>query len=121
MVRDGCHSVHDRRRALSAGERRQGTVWIPYACTITAVKVFSDQDGDLIMDIWRGTYASYPTTALASICASSLPTISNAKKSSDTLLVGWTKTIPAASTLTYYVQECSAITRATIALEVTRT
>lgn len=99
----------------------KGTLWIPYACTINAVRMFADQDGDLILDIWRGTYASFPVTALASICASSLPTINNAKKSSDTLLVGWTKTVPAASSLTFYVQECSAITRATIALEVTRT
>lgn len=95
---------------------RRGAIEIPFACTITAVRVFADQTGSIVLDIWKDSYANYPPTIGDSITASAKPTISSATKSQDTTLSGWTTTFAAGDIAVIYVDSCTSITKATISL-----
>jgi hypothetical protein len=90
---------------------------IPRDFYVTAAKMYADQSGSLVVDIWSDTDANYPATDADSITSSAPPTISSATKSSDSTLTGWTKLIPAGNILRFNVDSCSSITRATLVLE----
>lgn len=94
-------------------------VYVPYACTITAVTMLADQSGSIVVDIWKDTFANYPPTVADSITAAAKPTISAADKSQDTTLTGWTLAIAAGSTLRFNVDSAATITRLHLALTVT--
>lgn len=96
-------------------------VVIPANCTINAATLLGDQAGSLVVSVWCDTYGSYPPTAGDNIAASAPPTISAALKSRDTTLTGWTTTLVAGRTIRFRITSCSAITRATLTLEVTKT
>lgn len=97
----------------------KGDVYVPYACTITAVTMLADQSGSIVIDIWKDTYANYPPTDADSITAAAPPTISAATKSQDTTLTGWTKSIAAGNTLRFNVDSAATVTRVTLILTVT--
>jgi hypothetical protein len=103
--------------ALTTGIKSD--VYVPYACTITAVTMLADQSGSVVVDIWKDTYAAYPPTVADTITASAKPTITTATKSQDTTLSGWTKSIAAGSTLRFNVDSATTITRLHLSLTVT--
>lgn len=92
-------------------------VYIPYACTITAVTLVADQAGDVELDILAATYADFPT--VGSIVASAPPVLSNAQKSQDTTLTGWTTSIAAGTVLQFEIVSVADITRLNCVLTVT--
>jgi hypothetical protein len=98
----------------------KGDIEIPFAATITAVTMLADQSGSIVVDIWKDTYANYPPTVADTITASAKPTITTATKSQDTTLTGWTTSIAAGDTLRFNVDSVTTITRATIALRITK-
>jgi hypothetical protein len=99
----------------------KGYIQVPFNCTITSVTLLADQTGSTVIDIWKDTYANFPPTVADSICASALPTITTATKSTDSTLTGWTKTITAGDVLAFNVNSVTSITRVTITLSVNRT
>lgn len=103
--------------ALTTGVKAD--VYVPYACTITAVTMLADQTGSVVVDIWKDVYANYPPTVADSITASAKPTISAAVKSQDTTLTGWTTTIAAGDTLRFNIDSVSTLMRLNLTLTVT--
>lgn len=102
--------------ALTAGIKAD--VYVPYACTITAVTMLADQSGSVVVDIWKDTLANYPPTVLDTITASAKPTITTATNSQDNTLTGWTTSISAGNTLRFNIDSASAITRLSLTLTV---
>lgn len=96
-------------------------VEIPFDGTITAVRLFADQSGSIVIDIWKDTYANYPPVNADSITASAPPTISSATKSQDTTLTGWTTTVTEGDVLRFNVDSATTITQVTLALRIRRT
>lgn len=105
--------------AITTGVK--GDVEIPFACTITAARLFADQSGSIVVDIWKDTYANYPPTVADTITASAKPTLSSATKSEDTTLTGWTTSITAGNTLRFNVDSASTVTRVTVSLTCVKT
>ena len=94
---------------------------LPYAGVFTAVRMFADQSGSIVVDLWKDTYANYPPTNADSITASAKPTISSATKSQDTTLTGWTTSFSAGDVIRVNVDSCTSITKATVSLRIRRT
>jgi hypothetical protein len=92
---------------------------VPFACTITGVRLLADQSGSIVVDVWKDTYANYPPTNADSITASAKPTISSATKAEDTTLTGWTTSISAGDTLRFNVDSASTVQRVTLTLTIT--
>lgn len=114
---DGAGSV------ISTGWK--GNIVVDFACTITQATMLADQTGSAVVEVWRTTFSAYappthPATA-DKISAAAPLTISAAQKVQDATLSGWTTSIAAGDVLALNVNSCSAITRLTIALKVTRT
>lgn len=84
----------------------------PWAGEITQVTLLSIDPsvtaGDIVVDIWKDTYANYPPTAADSICASAKPALSSGIKYQDAVLTGWTKTIAPGDVLGFNVDSVSA-------------
>lgn len=99
---------------------KQADVRMPFACTITKATLLADQTGDVVIDVWKSTYSSFPPTDGNSITASAPPTIAANNKSEDTTLTGWTLDVAAGSVLRFNVDLCDAIQHATLLLQVTR-
>jgi len=104
--------------AITTGEK--GHLEIPFACTIQQVTLLADQAGDIVIDIWKDTYANFPPTDADSICGGNEPAISSAQKSQDSTLTGWTTSISAGDILAFNVDSCATITRVTISLKVAK-
>ena len=96
----------------------KGDVSIPFAGTITKVRLLADQSGSIVIDIWKDSYANYPPTVADTITASAKPTISAAIKSEDATLTGWTTAIVAGDTLRFNVDSVTSITRVTLELTI---
>jgi hypothetical protein len=94
---------------------------VPFACTITANRLFADQSGSIVIDIWKDTYANFPPTVADTITASAKPTLSAASKSQDTTLTGWTTAIAAGDVLRFNVDSAATVTRVTLSLTISRT
>jgi len=97
----------------------KGDIEVPFAGTITAARLFADQSGSIVVNIWKDTYANFPPTVGDKITASAPPTISTATKSQDTTLTGWTTSITAGDILRFNVDSATTITRVTLSLTVT--
>jgi len=95
-------------------------VQAPFDATINAATLVGDPSGSLVISVWKDVLANYPPTSGDNIAASAPPTLSSAAHSRDTSLTGWTKTITKGDVLRFTVQSCSSITRASLALEVTK-
>ncbi len=99
----------------------KGDIEMPFAGVLTAVRLFADQSGSIVLDLWKDTYANYPPVVGDSITASAKPTISSTTKSQDTTLTGWTTTFAAGDTIRVNVDSATTVTRVTMALRFRRT
>ena len=99
----------------------KGYIEVPFACTITAARMFADATGSIVVDIFKDTYANYPPVVADKITASAPPTISATNKSQDTTLTGWNKAIAAGDILGFNVNSAATIQRVTVSLTVTKT
>lgn len=109
---------------LSTGLK--GFIEVPFACTILEARLFSDQLGSVVVDIFKCTYAQFDsgvTHPLSGdkITASTPLTISSTYKTSDETLTGWTTSIAAESVLGFNINSATTIQRVTVVLKVQRT
>ena len=95
-------------------------VTVPYACTITEVIALSDTAGDVVVDVWRDSYANFPPINSDSITGSSPVTIVGTDKSTDAVLAGWSPALNAGDVLCFHVDSCSAIKKLQTQLKVIR-
>lgn len=99
----------------------QGYVRVPFDCRITGVTLLADIAGDIVVDIWKDTYANYPPTVADTITAAAKPTLSGVIKSQDTTLTGWTTTVSEGDILGFNVDSVATLNKVTVALHVNRT
>jgi hypothetical protein len=92
----------------------------PFACTITAARLFADQTGSVVIESAKTTDANYaPGTHPVSgdkITSSTPPTISSAAKAQDTTLTSWTTSVSAGDIRGFSVTSATTITRVTVSL-----
>lgn len=100
----------------------KGDLRVDMDLQITGWYLYADQSGSITVDIWKTTHASFPATIANTIIGGggTLPSISASDHSQFVNLTGWTTTIAASSILRFNVNSASAITRATLALQVIR-
>jgi len=102
--------------AITIGEK--GHLRIPFIAEIQRVTLLADQEGSIVVDIWRSTIGTFPPTNEDSLTSATPPTITGDDHSQDETLTDWTTTIPAGSILAFNVDSCATIERVTVALKV---
>ena len=98
----------------------KGWIVVPFNCTIIENYVLADQTGDIVIDVWKDSYANFPPTVADSITASAKPTLTSAVKYHDTTLTGWTTSLTAGDVLTIKVDSAATLTLVTFVLIVSR-
>ena len=99
----------------------KGDIELPFAGEIESVRLFADQTGSIVIDIWKDTYANFAPTVADTITAAAKPTLSSAIKFEDTTLTGWTKTFSKGDILRINVDSAATLTRVTLSLLMKRT
>jgi len=105
--------------AITTGVK--GDIEMPFAGTIDAARLFADQTGDIVVDIFNDTFANFPPLVGDSITASAKPTISSGIKDEDETLTGWTTAFAAGDVLRINVDSVTTLERVTLSLSVTKT
>lgn len=91
---------------------------VPFNCAIIYAQGLSDQDGDIVVDIWKSTFAEFPPVNGDSITASAPITITAADSVYDATLTGWAKDLLAGDILRFNVDSCVDIMQVTLTLGV---
>jgi hypothetical protein len=94
----------------------KGEVTVHFDADITGWRLLADQPGDVVIDIWKTDYASYPPTVADTVTAADQPTLASADKADDTALTGWTTLVSAGDTFKFNIDSASAVTRVTLTL-----
>jgi hypothetical protein len=107
--------------AITTGVK--GFIMTQISGTITEATLLSTDAAatacDIVIDVWKDTYANYPPDNADSITASAPPTLSSANKSQDSTLTGWTTSVTAGDIFGFNVDSNTGCTRATLMLTVT--
>lgn len=98
----------------------KGDILVDFACHITSATLLANASGSFVVDIWKSTYAGFPSVDANSITASAPPTLSSAIKSQDVTLTGWNKDIAAGDILRFNVDSVTTVQRVTLGLKVAR-
>jgi hypothetical protein len=104
--------------AISAGTK--GWVRIPYSGTITSQELTCDRSGSIVLDVWKGTYETFPLSSANTITASAKPTLSSAVKTQDVSLTGWTTGLSAGDYLQLSVTSAATVQYCVLSLQVTK-
>jgi hypothetical protein len=99
--------------AMIAGNK--GSVTLDVSGIIDSLVILSDQQGNLILDIKKSNYSTFPT--FTSIVGGVYPQMTNSRKIRDDNLVGWNTEIVAGDILTFDVIAVNNITRFLISLK----
>lgn len=103
--------------AITTGVK--GDLEVPYNASVNGWTILGDQTGNVVVDVWKAAYASYPPVAGNSIAGSEKPTLSSASKNQDLSLSTWTMTLTKGDILRFNVDSASTVTRVTVSLRVT--
>lgn len=95
----------------------KGDITIPFTCYIDSWYLSADQNGSIVIDVWKDTQANYPPTVLDSIAGSEKPSLTAQNYNSDTNLTTWTKQINSGDIIRFNVDSVSTITRANLVIK----
>jgi hypothetical protein len=94
----------------------------PFPCTLTGWSLLADQDGDVVIDCWKDTFANFPPTNADSITNGHEPTITGADSAEDTNIGDWTTTsVAAGDVIRINIDSLADITRLSFTFTFTRT
>jgi len=103
---------------ITTGEK--GYIQMPYSGTITGWTVLGDQVGDIVIDVWKDTYANFPPTVADTIAGSEKPTLSSANKNQDLSLSTWTTSVSTGDIIAFNVDSAATVTRVQLQIQITK-
>ena len=95
-------------------------VWVPFAGTITEVRMLATESGSCQVGIWKTPFALFPPTATNSITASATPALVATQSYEDSSLTGWTTTITKHDMIRFVVDSAVTIKQCVLQLAVRR-
>lgn len=101
--------------SISMLSGNKGSVTLDVSGVLENIVILSDQQGDLILDIKKSNYSTFPT--FTSIVGGVYPQMTNNRKVRDDNLNGWDTTLVAGDILTFDVIAVNGINRFLISLK----
>jgi hypothetical protein len=92
-------------------------IQVPYDCIIKEWTVIADQTGDIVIDVWKDTYANFPPTVADTITASAKPTLSSERIATGSAST-WGNEINAGEVLFFNVDSVATVTKISLILKV---
>jgi len=103
---------------ISTGQK--GYLIAPYSGTINSWTIIAHETGDIVIDVWKAPYASFPPTVADTIAGSEKPTLSSSNKNQDNNLTTWTTSFNSGDIFTINVDSVSTVKKVTLILNVTK-
>lgn len=94
-------------------------IYCQFQGTITSATLMADASGDVVVDIWKVGYGSFPPTITNTITAAAKPTLSSQQTSQNTTLTGWTTSVTAGDIFAFNIDSVATIKTLTITLLIT--
>ena len=89
---------------------------IPYNGTIVKWELVADQPGNIVIDLWKDTYANFPPTIADTITGTEKPTLAGTIKNYDDNLATWNTTITEGDWIFFKVDSASTLTFVTLTI-----
>lgn len=95
---------------------------VPYDCVVLGWNVVGDVSGNIVVDVWKDTYANFPPTVADTIAGTEKPTLSSQSKNQDLTLTTWANAgrLNSGDFLRFNVDSSSTVGKATLLLSVAR-
>jgi hypothetical protein len=98
----------------------KGSVVVPFSCTVNSWTLVGEPSGSIQIDIWKTTLGNYPPDSGDSITGSAPPAIVAGQTANSSSLGAWTTSVAEGDVLSFNVDSVISVTRASLALKVTR-
>lgn len=98
----------------------KGYLEVPFSCELLAVRLVAHQSGDIVVDIWKDTFANFPPVDADSITGGNEPELTADQTYEDLTLTGWTTTLTAGDWLAFNVDSAATVTQVTLSLTVVK-
>jgi len=95
----------------------KGEATVHFDCKIIGWRLLADQEGDIVIDLWKSDYDSYPPDVGDTITAADKPTLSSADKAEDYVLTDWTTEVAEGDTFRINVDSVATVTRVLLTLK----
>ena len=99
----------------------KGYLVVPFNCSIDSWYIVGNTTGSTVIDVWRASGYTIPTSAAQSIAGSEKPTLSSQQINTDLSLSTWTTSLSTGDVLAFNVDSSSTITRATLEIKILKT
>ena len=96
----------------------KGFVPVPEDCKVVAWTVVADQAGNIVVDVWKDTYANYPPTVADTIAGAEKPTLAGVIKNQDLALGTWTTACAEGDWIGFNVDSVATVEWVCVALHV---
>ena len=96
----------------------KGYLVVPFNCSIDSWYIVGNTTGSTVIDVWRASGYTIPTSAAQSIAGSEKPTLSSQQINKDLSLSTWTTSLSTGDVLGFNVDSSSTITRATLEIKI---
>ena len=96
----------------------KGTLRLPFGGLITRWTLLADQAGGLVIDIWKGPFASSPPTVAETITGSDKPTLISEQQAEHAVPETWVAEVAAGDVMAFNVDSVDTITRVSLTLDV---
>ena len=124
QLRDNLNAIAPGQITIGIGAAGNGTITtgektrvpIEKPLRITGWTVVGDASGSIVVDIWRGTFASPATTNASSIAGTEKPTLSAVQRARDLTLTTWDDEIDAGDELVFVVDSAATVQQVTVTL-----
>lgn len=93
-------------------------ITFPYSGYINAWYLTSDVAGDIVIDVWKDTFANFPPTVADTITGTELPTLSGTAFNSDTNLTTWSKQVTTGDVIRFNVVSAATIKRVNLVIKI---
>lgn len=97
----------------------KGFVTLPFNGVITRWDLVGDVAGDIVLDIWKDTYANFPPVVGDSITGTEKPTLAGVQKNQDTVLSTWSTAVAQGDIVGFNVDSVAVLTKVTLVIWVT--
>lgn len=96
----------------------KGDITLPYSGYINAWYLTSDVAGDIVIDVWKDTFANFPPTVADTIAGTEQPTLSGTSFNFDTNLTTWTRQVQTGDVIRFNVVSAATLKRITLVIKI---
>jgi len=91
---------------------------VPFPCKIKSWQLLADAAGDIVIDIWKDTYANFPPTNADSICAGNEPALVGVAKNKNDTASGFSLLLAEGDILRFNVDSVATVKRVHLSIPI---